>query len=104
MIAREHVYVTKDRSRVVEETDPDVGMLLYAAGDDIPEAEAKRLGLGEYAKKAAKAQPEVVYSTVPGAGKPEEGAPEAKPAEAKAVAAAETEDKAVNPPKSSAKG
>lgn len=44
-VCREHIHLSRDRSRIVEENDPDVGWLLCAPGHEIPEDEARRLGL-----------------------------------------------------------
>ena len=50
--APKRIFVTADRSRVVDETDPDAAMLLVGAGGQIDQAEAERLGLVQ-----TKAQP-----------------------------------------------
>ncbi len=56
------LYVTADRSRVVDEDDPAAAVLLAAEGVEIQDDEAARLGLT--GKRHAAAEPEVVYSTV----------------------------------------
>lgn len=94
MILPYHVYTTGDRSRVVEETDPDVGVLLYAAGEDIPDAEVKRLGLDK-PKAKTKAEAALVPETL---------AEAESPTESKAVHADAAEDKAVEGPKRAPRG
>lgn len=74
------IYITADRSRVVPEDDPAAALLLAAAGDGIPDDEAKRLGL--LAPPTSKAAPE----------------PAAPEPDAKQVRQAEVEDKAVKSP------
>lgn len=49
MKADKRYYVTADRSRVVDEGDPDAAILLAAEGGDISNEDAKRYGLGRYA-------------------------------------------------------
>lgn len=39
-----HLYLTEDRSRVVEENDPASRFLWAAPGDEVSRAEAERLG------------------------------------------------------------
>lgn len=77
--ADKRLYLTADRSRVVEEGDPEAASLLAAEGQEILDAEAERLGLTGTAK--SKAEPVVVHSTAADPPKEEESA--------------ETEDKAV---------
>lgn len=48
-----HLYLTEDRSRVVEENDPASRFLWAAPGDEVSRAEAERLGAIK-----AKAEPE----------------------------------------------
>jgi hypothetical protein len=70
MKAHCRLYETDD-GRVVEEGDPDAARLLAAEGDDIPEADAKRLRLkaaGDKVTQGKAPDPEPVYSSVPGAG------------------------------------
>ena len=43
--ADRRLWLTKDRQRVVEDGDPEAAFLLAAKGREIPEAEARRLGL-----------------------------------------------------------
>jgi hypothetical protein len=88
VIADKRYYLSSDRSRVVDEDDPDAGSLLAAEGDDISNEDVERYGIG---KKSAKApEPAVVYSTVaPPKEETEEDAPaddDEKPARSKAVA------------------
>jgi hypothetical protein len=45
MRAEKRLYLTRDRSRVVEEGAADAAFLLAAQGAEIPDAEARRLGL-----------------------------------------------------------
>lgn len=55
------LYTTADRSRVVDEDDPEAAVLLVAEGGEISDEEAARLGLT--GKRAAKApEPAVVHS------------------------------------------
>lgn len=44
------LYLNKDRSKVVEAGSEDAAFLLAAEGQTVPDAEAKRLGLGENKK------------------------------------------------------
>lgn len=44
-VCREHIHLSRDKSRVVDENDADAGWLLCAPGHEIPEDEARRLGL-----------------------------------------------------------
>lgn len=53
--ADRHLYLTADRSEVVEAGDPRAAFLLAAEGHDVDAAEAERLGLS--GKKPAKAEP-----------------------------------------------
>lgn len=53
MRADHHIYVNADRSRVVEEHDPDAAFLLAAAGDDVSAEDVKRYGLNASKAKAA---------------------------------------------------
>jgi hypothetical protein len=70
--SEKRLYVTADRSRVVEEDDPQAAMLLVAEGGEIQDEEAARLGLT--GKKKAEPEPVVVHSI---AADPE---PDPKPA------------------------
>ena len=47
------LYLTADRNSVVEEGDPAAAFLLAAAGHEVPDAEAERLGLKPSKKQAA---------------------------------------------------
>jgi hypothetical protein len=53
MRADHHIYVNADRSRVVEENDPDAAFLLAAAGDDVSADDVKRYCLNAPKAKAA---------------------------------------------------
>lgn len=74
MRADKRYYVTADRSRIVEEDDPEAAILLAPEGGDISNEDAKRYQLGRYA-------PEPEQDNA-GSVKAEE-----KPAETKAVGA-----------------
>lgn len=76
--ADKRYYLTADRSRVVDEADPEAAVLLAAEGDDISDEDARRLGL--VGKKPAAPEPVVVHSI---AADPEPKADD--PAETKAV-------------------
>ncbi len=71
-------YVNADRSRVVEEGDPEAALLLAAEGDDITNEDVARYGLGK--AKAADPEPVVVHS-IAADPQPQDEAP----ADAKAV-------------------
>jgi hypothetical protein len=43
---KERTYLNADRTKAVNGDSPDAAYLLGGEGDEIPEAEAKRLGLG----------------------------------------------------------
>ena len=45
--ADRNLYVNRDRTKVVEEGSEDAAFLLAAEGQTVPDAEAKKLGLGE---------------------------------------------------------
>jgi hypothetical protein len=85
VLADKRYYLSSDRSRVVEEDDPDAGVLLAAEGDDISNEDVARYGLGK--KQAKEPEPLVVHSIA--ADPPKEEAPaeddDGKDAEAKAV-------------------
>lgn len=89
MLAEKRYYLSADRSRVVEEDDPDAGSLLAAEGDDISSEDVERYGLGK--KKAAAPEP-VAVPSIAADPEPAEEAVEAKavsgPPENKARAAA----------------
>lgn len=54
------LYTTADRSRVVDEDDPEAAILLAAEGMEIQDAEAERLGLT--GKHKGEPEPTVVHS------------------------------------------
>lgn len=82
MRADKRYYVNADRSKVVEEGDPEATYLLAAEGDDISTDDAKRYELGRYAP-----EPDEI-----------EAKAEEKPADTKAVQTA-PENKARQAPK-----
>ena len=51
--ADRRLYHDADRERILEEGDPDARFLLVGEGDELPEEEAKRLGLLKVAPKPA---------------------------------------------------
>lgn len=89
VIADKRYYVTADRSRVVDEDDPEAAALLAAEGDDIADADVERYGLGK--RKAAPVEPMAVPS-IAADPEPAEESVEEKPA---AKAAETTDTKAV---------
>lgn len=54
--APKRIYVNADRSKVVDESDPEAASLLVGEGGQLDEAEARRLGLLD--KPDTKAQPQ----------------------------------------------
>lgn len=65
MKADKRYYLNADRSRVVEEGDPEAAYLLAHEGGDIPTEDAKRYRLGRYADEdAPEPVANVVYSSV----------------------------------------
>lgn len=60
VIASKRLWLTADRNRVVKEGDREAAFLLAAVGQEIPRAEAERLGLVE-----PHDQPKVPGSTIP---------------------------------------
>lgn len=54
--ADRRLYHNADRSRIVEEGDPDAAYLLVAEGAELPDAEAKRLGLDAVKAKSKPAE------------------------------------------------
>ena len=52
------LWLTADRDRVVEEGDPEAAYLLGTAGKEIPDDEAKRLGLSGKSKTSEAAPAE----------------------------------------------
>lgn len=77
------LYLTRDRSRAVEEGDPEAAFLLVVAGGEMPDDEAKRLGLT--GKKQAAPEPEPVPSTAADREPPAEEQPAGPPAEERPV-------------------
>lgn len=55
-VAEEHIWVTADRSRAVDVSDPDAALLHTPTGHSMPFEEAKRLGLIKPAKKRSTAK------------------------------------------------
>ena len=51
------LWLTADRDKVVEDGDPKAAFLLGTAGKDVPDDEAKRLGITEKKAPAAKQTP-----------------------------------------------
>jgi hypothetical protein len=64
-VVRGRWYWTADKSRLVGEGDPEAAFLAYPAGTEIPDGEAKRVGLpaGAAAKMAPKPQDKMVQGT-----------------------------------------
>jgi hypothetical protein len=58
MIAKSRLFLTADRSRVVEEGNPDAAYLLVGAGCELPDAIARQYGLLYGEEKAIEAPPE----------------------------------------------
>jgi hypothetical protein len=61
MISNKRLYLTADRSRVVEEESPDAAYLLVGAGCELPDAVARQYGLLDESvviEKAIEAPPE----------------------------------------------
>ncbi len=52
MILTERSYVNADRTKVVSEDSPEAAFLLGLPGDEVPDAEAERLGLNKPKPKA----------------------------------------------------
>lgn len=59
--SEKRLYLTQDRTRAVEEGDPEAAFLLVAEGGEMQDAEAERLGLTGKRKGAAP-EPNVVHS------------------------------------------
>lgn len=57
-VADRNLYHNADRSKVLEEGDPDAAFLAIAEGQEVPDAEAKRLGLDKVETKQVKGPPE----------------------------------------------
>lgn len=100
------LYVNADKSKVVPEDSPEAAFVLVGENGEVPDAEAKKYGLGEYAKgykapepmegqpvpsTAADPEPEPKAGKGPAADADDEGAK----AESKAMPKAES--KAVQP-------
>jgi hypothetical protein len=58
MLSPKRLYLTSDRSRVVEENDPDAAFLLVGAGCELNDTIARQYGLLDVQAKAIKAAPE----------------------------------------------
>ena len=56
--ADRRLYHNADKSKVVEEGDPEAASLAIAEGQEITDAEAKRLGLDKIENKQRKGPPE----------------------------------------------
>lgn len=56
--ADRRIYITTDRSRVCDETDPEGGILLAATGGILQDDVCKQYGLGPYAPKEAEPETE----------------------------------------------
>ena len=56
--ADRRLYHNADKSKVVEEDDPEAAYLAIAEGQEVPDAEAKRLGLDKVESKQVKGPPE----------------------------------------------
>jgi hypothetical protein len=87
MQADKRYYTTADRSRLVEEGDPDAAYLLAAEGAQLSSADIERYGIGK--KSMPEPEPVVVHSIAADPPKDEEPAPAEDDApQAKAVSAA----------------
>lgn len=69
------IYVNADRSKVVEESDPDAAFLLATPGDVLSDEDVKRYGLN---KTEPKAEPESRAAEKPADAKAVTGPPENK--------------------------
>ena len=58
MLSNKRLYLTADRSRVVEEGNPDAAFLLVGAGCELHDTVARQYGLLDVQAKAIKAAPE----------------------------------------------
>ena len=45
MVSNKRLYLTSDRSRVVDESSPDAAFLLVGAGGELPDSVARQYGL-----------------------------------------------------------
>lgn len=61
MKADKRLYLNADRSKVVEEGDPEAAYLFAAEGAEVPDAEAKKYGL--MGEKPKEPEPAVVHSS-----------------------------------------
>lgn len=75
-----HLYLTEDKSRVVEEGDVDGRWLWASPGQEIAKEEAERLGAVKPAPKPAAAKPPAAKQQAPRANK-QRAKPEDKAAE-----------------------
>lgn len=57
-LSEKRLYVNKDKSRVVEEDDPEAAYLLVAEGSELSDADAEKYGLGGAEVKQVAAAPE----------------------------------------------
>lgn len=57
MVAKERLYLTKDKGRLVGEGDKRAAFLYAAVGDEVPEDAAKRFGLTDGRLKGGKERP-----------------------------------------------
>lgn len=57
-VSDKRLYVNKDKSRVVEESDPEAAYLLVAEGSELSDADAEKYGLGGAEVKQVAAAPE----------------------------------------------
>jgi hypothetical protein len=56
--ADRRLYHNADKSKVLEEGDPEAATLAIAEGQEVSDAEAKRLGLDKVSTKQVKGPPE----------------------------------------------
>jgi hypothetical protein len=56
--ADRRLYHNADKSKIVEEDDPEASFLAIGEGQEVPDAEAKRLGLDKIETKQLKGPPE----------------------------------------------
>lgn len=57
-MAPKNLYVNKDKSKLVEESDPDAAFLLAAAGTEVEPEVVEKYGLGGLEHKQVAAAPE----------------------------------------------
>lgn len=60
----QRLHVNADRTKIVDENDPEAAFLLAVPGTIVPEADAKRLGLGPYEGKATGDPPDAAPGPV----------------------------------------